>query len=104
MFPASCNGLYGMKLTPGSVPTDGVFQLSESFDGVGVMARNPADLAALADILLAGKNTDRSALNTGIASVIDGSLAGLSIGIVSSTWGVYTKDKWSSSDVVSERH
>lgn len=98
MLPASCNGLYAIKLTPGSVPSDGVFQLSDRFDGVGVMARDPADLEVLAKILRSGEEMGHSAM-------MDASLADLSIGVVSSTWGLYadSKDKWSSPDVVSER-
>lgn len=104
MLPASCNGLYAIKLTPGSVPSDGVFQLSEKFDGVGVMARDPADLEALAEILRDGEETGRSALSGDLSTPMDASLAGLSIGGVPSTWGLYadSKDKWSSPDVVSE--
>jgi amidase len=106
VFPASCNGLYGMKLTPGSVPGDGIFQLSESFDGVGVMARDPADVAAFAEILQTGDggehNTPESLVDREIPPAKSTPMVGLSIGVVSNTWGLYEKKKWASPDVVSE--
>ncbi|KAB5566785.1 amidase-like protein [Coniochaeta sp. 2T2.1] len=102
VLPASCNGLYAMKLTPGTVPTDGVFCLSESFDGIGVMARNPADLAALAEVLLARDGDGVHGLGTypGTTTAVDGSLSRLAIGVVANTWGLYDKEKWTSADVV----
>ncbi|KAI1302931.1 amidase signature enzyme [Xylaria venustula] len=51
VFPASCCGLYGMKLTPGSVSTKGVFKLSNTFDGLGVFGRTPKDLSLLTDVI-----------------------------------------------------
>jgi amidase len=102
VLPASCNGLYGVKLRPGSVPDDGVFKLSGSFDGVGVMARNPSDLAAVAEILLAGENAQHQASFKVLATGMNECLAGLSIGVVATTWGIYAKEKWTSPDVVSE--
>ncbi|KAB5566751.1 amidase-like protein [Coniochaeta sp. 2T2.1] len=103
VLPASCNGLYGMKLTPGTVPTDGVFCLSESFDGIGVMARNPADLAALAEVLLVRDGDGVHGVGTyaETTTVMSGLLFGLAIGVVASTWGLYDAEKWTSPDVVS---
>ena len=93
-----------MKLTPEALSTDGVFCLSESFDGIGVMARDPADLAALAEILLARDSDALRGKGAGLVmtTVMDGSLAGLGIGVVANTWGLYDKEKWTSPDVVSK--
>lgn len=44
--PAACQGVIGFKPTFGTVPTEGVFPLSPSFDTVGLFAR---DLALIAD-------------------------------------------------------
>ncbi len=35
------NGLYSMMMTPGRAPMDGVFKLSDSYDGIGAIARDP---------------------------------------------------------------
>jgi amidase len=96
VFPASCNGLYGFKLRPGSVPIDGIFTLSESFDGIGVIARTPMDCAALAGVLM-----DNEDLTTGSSEA--SSWAGMRIGVVANDWGLYpaSKEKWSSQDIVS---
>jgi amidase len=50
--PATRAALYAMKLTVGSVPCDGVFRISETFDAVGPMAKSADDLALLVDVLL----------------------------------------------------
>ena len=51
-FPASLGGLYGLTLPHGSVPIDGVFRISETFDRIGLMARDPRDLASLVKALV----------------------------------------------------
>lgn len=103
VYPASCNGLYGMKLTPGSVPNDGVFRLSESVDAIGIMARDAADLAALAEVLQTAEDTTHySLLDKDVSIVKSLPFVGLSIGVVSNTWGLHTKDDWITPDVVSE--
>src|SRR5688572_32939672 len=53
VYPAGLNGLYAMKLGRGQAYTDGVFRLSRAFDGIGVLARTPRDLAALAEVVMA---------------------------------------------------
>ncbi|RWA09269.1 hypothetical protein EKO27_g5841 [Xylaria grammica] len=102
VYPASCCGLYGMKLTPGSAPTEGVFKLSNSFDGLGVLGRTPKDLALLTQIIFDKDRRELFGPQT-LASVLDGSSwRDLSIGIVEPTWGVpYALDKWSGQDVKS---
>lgn len=95
VLPASCNGLYGVKLRPGSVPDDGIFTLSESFDGVGVIARTPRDCAALAGVLTRNEDWTNSSLEAFPWSE-------LRIGAVANDWGLYPspKEKWSSPDIV----
>ena len=51
MFPAGCNGIYGLTLTYGTVPVDGVWRISGSFDKIGVHASHPNDLLLLGDVI-----------------------------------------------------
>ncbi|KAF3797676.1 putative amidase [Colletotrichum gloeosporioides] len=94
VYPASLSGLYALKLTPGLIPTDGVFKLSSSFDGIGLMARDPRDLAALAEILV-GIQTDSPLVNLPTFEV-SCSWEGLSVGIADVLWGIHETgtDKW----------
>ncbi|KAI0514735.1 amidase signature enzyme [Xylaria bambusicola] len=102
VYPASCCGLYGMKLTPGSVSTAGVFKLSNTFDGLGVLGRTPKDLAPLTQIILNKERRDTFGTQA-LASISDNSSwLELGIGMVGPTWGVaFALDKWSASDVKS---
>ncbi|KAI1411627.1 amidase signature enzyme [Hypoxylon sp. FL1857] len=99
VYPASCCGLYGMKLTPGIVSTDGVFKLSESFDGIGVLARTPYDLALLSGIIM--KKEARSRLSRGgLISRMTESWPDFAVGVVANTWGVpHATEKWSREEV-----
>ncbi|KAL6801328.1 amidase signature domain-containing protein [Trichoderma sp. SZMC 28013] len=57
--PASRAALYAMKPTIGTVSMDGVIPVSKSLDSVGAMARSPADLAMVIEMLQAtGTNRD----------------------------------------------
>ncbi|KAJ4862552.1 amidase domain-containing protein [Trichoderma breve] len=57
--PASRAALYAMKPTIGTVSMDGVIPVSKSLDSVGAMARSPADLAMVIEMLQAtGLNHD----------------------------------------------
>ncbi|KAJ5624400.1 amidase-like protein [Penicillium lagena] len=101
VYPASVNGLYGMKITPASTALDGVFKLSSSFDGVGVMARDPYDLAALTEVLLAPQAFDRIP-REGYNSIMGTSWTGLRLGVVGIKWGIddgISKGKWDLPDV-----
>ncbi|KAI1359944.1 amidase signature enzyme [Xylaria arbuscula] len=102
VYPASCCGLYGMKLTPRSTPTEGVFKLSNTFDALGVLGRTPEDLALLAEIIFNEKRRESLGLQ-GLASMLkDATWSELCIGMVAPTWGVaFALDKWSESDVKS---
>lgn len=95
VYPAGVNGVYGMKLSFGAVPLDGVCQLSRSFDHVGGFARDPADLKPLMDILMDKAGDDGEGR--------DG-FKGLGVGVLSNVWGVMgdgVTDKWDTIEVVS---
>ncbi|KAI1463494.1 uncharacterized protein F4812DRAFT_463593 [Daldinia caldariorum] len=81
VYPASCCDLYGMELTLGSVSIEGVFELSESFDTIGVLARTPTDLALLAKIIIK-KEASSETTPYGMASRTLGSWEGLGVDIV----------------------
>ncbi|NAZ78265.1 DUF3225 domain-containing protein, partial [Kineococcus sp. T13] len=51
--PGSFSALHAWRPTHGAVDTTGVLPLAPSFDTVGLLARDPALLAAAADVLLA---------------------------------------------------
>ncbi|KAK1244056.1 hypothetical protein MKX08_002194 [Trichoderma sp. CBMAI-0020] len=57
--PASRAALYAIKPTIGTVSMDGVVPVSKNLDSVGAMARSPADLAVVMEMLQAtGPNHD----------------------------------------------
>ncbi|KND88994.1 putative amidase [Tolypocladium ophioglossoides CBS 100239] len=98
VFPAAANGVYGLKLSHGSVPTDGVFAISASWDCVGVMARDPADLAPLAEALAL-----RPGLRAAVGAGSETGFEALRIGVTETTWGVdrgFSRGKWEEPDVV----
>ena len=76
--PASRAALYALKLTPGAVSMEGVWQVAASFDTAGGMAKSPLDLAVLSDILLQQTNPDRPSLVEAIQNGSDG----ISVGFV----------------------
>ena len=99
VYPASVNGLYGLTLTRGAVSTQGVFKLSESFDSIGIQARDPTDIAAVAETLL-----DQSDL---LGHISQSPWEGTCIGVVRCSWGTQGVSegvgigKWAQLDVVS---
>lgn len=56
-FPASANGITGLKPTWGRVSRHGVFPLAPSLDHIGPMARSAADAGALLGVI-AGRDPD----------------------------------------------
>jgi len=97
VYPASVNGLYALTLTRGAVSTQGVFKLSGSFDSLGIQARSPADVAAVAEVLLGRgdlRTTPEDAWET------------LSVGVLECTWGTQGVHegvgvgKWAQPDMV----
>lgn len=102
LYPASVCGMYAFKCGYRTVPMEGVFRVSESYDCVGPIARDPRDLMALAEIL-----QQRPGISSAISSKQqpDGSeFRGLAVGVVASTWGVHESlvpGKWGDARVVS---
>ncbi|KAI1385137.1 amidase signature enzyme [Hypoxylon trugodes] len=93
VYPASCCGLYGMKLTPGSVSTKGVFKLSESFDSIGVLGTTPYDLALLTDAIV--REAKPKPVSERLSSLTARSWSDLGVGVVTNTWGVaHAIEKW----------
>jgi amidase len=104
VFPASLSGLYGLTLPHGSVPVDGVFRISETFDRIGLMARDPRDLASLVKAVVTPR-VDENLTESLEDHVVppDSSWDALSIGVFDSEWGTDpgSKWKWGSTQVVS---
>jgi amidase len=100
VYPASKAGVYGMKPTWGSVSTAGAFRISRSFDGIGGMAKTPADLASLIETILLPEARAKVPAD-GYESFMTGNWEGLRIGVVESTWGGANVEKWGSGIVVS---
>jgi len=53
--PASYCGVHGFRPTHGRIPTQGVMPLAQSFDTVGLLAADPAQLARAAEVLLGAR-------------------------------------------------
>lgn len=102
VYPAGLNGLYGMKLGRGIASTDGVFRLSKDFDGIGVMARTPRDLAVLAEAVMTPDALAR--FPHGLLSFVDdGRAKSLTVGVLPVSWGLQNdvlKEKWNHPAVV----
>ena len=47
VLPANRAGVYAIRATVGSTPSNGVLRMSEAFDEIGVMAKAPEDLIPL---------------------------------------------------------
>lgn len=103
VFPASLGGLYGLTLPHGSVGIDGVCRISETFDRIGLMARDPQDLASLYKALVRSDEqlTEPLANDVAPSELLWG---GISIGVLDSEWGTDpgSKWKWGSVHVVSQ--
>ncbi|KAK1245164.1 hypothetical protein MKX08_004793 [Trichoderma sp. CBMAI-0020] len=66
--PSTRAALYTLRPTMNLIPQDGLIPLSHSFDTVGPMAKSPADLANLLDVLATPKGSEkrfRSQMMTG---------------------------------------
>lgn len=99
IYPASKAGLYAMLPTLTTVAAQGAFRISRSFDGIGGMARNPADLANLIQAILLPE-ARKTIFESGRASSMSASWAGMKVGVVESTWGGGHPEKWASELVV----
>jgi amidase len=61
-MPANRAGLYSMKGTRGTIPMDGLFNLSRDFDGLGGMAKSPEDLEMLMNLLTGNYTSETQSL------------------------------------------
>ena len=94
-----------MTLPHGSVPIDGVCRISDTFDRIGQMARDPRDLASLVKVLV--RSDEHLAKGVEYDAAPSERLWGtLSIGVLDSEWGTdpASKWKWGSAHVVSLSH
>lgn len=57
-MPASYCGIYGFRPTRGAISTAGVMPLAQSFDTVGLLARDPSHLQRAAEVLLGKDGVD----------------------------------------------
>ena len=74
--PACRAALYGIKATPGTIPGDGAFPTSRTFDNHGGMAKTPDDLADVMGLLMKGRD---------FKSSLKSSWDGIGIGFVDPT-------------------
>ncbi|MAC79076.1 MAG: Asp-tRNA(Asn)/Glu-tRNA(Gln) amidotransferase GatCAB subunit A [Rhodobacteraceae bacterium] len=85
-FPSACNNLTGVKPTWGRVSRYGIFDLAETFDHLGPMARSAADAAAMLEVLAGHDPLDPTSLNEPVPDylgLLDGAFGarGVTIGI-----------------------
>lgn len=83
-YPASANGIVGLKPTYGRVSRFGVLPLAESLDHVGPMARRVADVAIMFDAIAGVDPGDPTSLRAPAADTFGGiarGVAGLRIGL-----------------------
>ncbi|KVE27402.1 amidase [Burkholderia singularis] len=83
-FPASANGVIGLKPTWGRVSRYGVFPLAESLDHIGPMARSAADAGALLGAIAGPDPLDPTALQAAVPDYLEclnDGVVGLRIGI-----------------------
>ena len=73
-IPAALNGLSGFKPTQASVPLDGSFPLSQSYDSVGPLARRIALCAAIYAVLSQTRRPSREAVEHPRIGVVRGFL------------------------------
>lgn len=83
-FPASCNGLVGLKPTWSRVSRYGVFPLSETLDHVGPLTRSVADAAAMLAAIAGYDANDPTSAPTEVPdylSILNRGVKGVRIGI-----------------------
>ncbi|UKZ68357.1 uncharacterized protein TrAtP1_009396 [Trichoderma atroviride] len=82
--PSTRAALYTLRPTMDLVPQDGLIPLSHSFDTVGPMAKSPADLANLLDVLTNPKGSEERKYHSQITA---GDFRDFKIGVLSpETW------------------
>ncbi|EHK23114.1 uncharacterized protein TRIVIDRAFT_191664 [Trichoderma virens Gv29-8] len=82
--PSTRAALYTLRPTMNLLPRDGLIPLSHSFDTVGPMAKSPADLANLLDILATPKGSEKTKFHSQMTA---GDFRDFKIGFLSpETW------------------
>ncbi|KAL2206406.1 amidase-like protein [Sarocladium strictum] len=102
VYPAGLNGLYAMKLGHNKAHTEGVFKLSTPFDGLGVLARTPVDVAVLAEAIMTSEALAQFPYS--LSSFVSTKASKkLNIGLVPIKWGMpkeSVEDRWDLPQVV----
>ena len=83
-FPASANGVVGLKPTYGRVSRFGVMVMADSLDHVGPMARSVADVAIMFDAIAGRDPQDPTSLDVPASQAVTaltGDITGLRIGV-----------------------
>ena len=75
-FPSAPNGVTGVKPTWGRISRHGIFNLAESYDTLGPMARSAADAAAMLGVLAGDDPADPTSLPAAVPDYLGG-LAGV---------------------------
>lgn len=82
-LPAAMNGIVGLKVTAGSIPTDGIMALSHTLDTPGPMARSVED-CVLGFEVLRGAEPHRALADllagSGLFAELERGVAGLTVG------------------------
>ncbi|ESZ98762.1 hypothetical protein SBOR_0868 [Sclerotinia borealis F-4128] len=78
--PASRAALQALKLTPGSVSMEGVWEVASTYDTAGAMAKSVLDLALVSDMLL--RTTRGGCSKVSLTKSIRSKWQGLSVGFV----------------------
>lgn len=71
-FPSACNNLTGVKPTWGLISRYGIFDLAETFDHLGPMARSAADAAAMLQVLAGWDPLDTTTLTAPVPNYLAG--------------------------------
>jgi aspartyl-tRNA(Asn)/glutamyl-tRNA(Gln) amidotransferase subunit A len=86
-LPAAWCGISGLKQTFGRVPKSGCTPLGYSYDHIGPMARSALDCAIMLAVMAGHDGSDACSVDVPVddyVAALDGDVAGLRIGIVSS--------------------
>jgi amidase len=104
--PANVAGLVGLRPTQGLISRGGVVPLSLTFDTVGILARNPQDIAIVLDTVAAADAADAATLDYPRSSgrfaegIDHGSLRGVRLGVVGNFRGANDEVDGAEQDVL----
>lgn len=96
------NGVYGLKLNNNSVPEEGIYCMTKSFDALGPIANDPEDLVSLAEVMT---GSAPGVMAKEPRTIDSGSeLSGWKISATDAAWGVHEtmyEGKWDQPELVS---